>query len=45
MGVSDYNHLSLSPMFLNCFLLDLSIIDLMSIVHMVKILVEIANKF
>ena len=32
-------------MFLNCSLLDLTIIDLMSIVHMDKIWVEIAKKF
>ena len=37
-------HLNLSPMFLNCLLLDLTVIYLMSIVHMVKIWVEIAKK-
>ena len=37
-------HLNLSPMFLNCFLLDLIVIYLMSTVHMVKIWVEIAKK-
>ena len=37
-------HLNLSPMFLNCLLLDLTVIYLMSIVHMVKIRVEIAKK-
>ena len=41
---STINHLNLSPMFLNCLLLDLTVIDLMSIVHMDKIWVEIAKK-
>ena len=38
-------HLNLSPTFLNCLLLHLTFIYLMSIVHMVKIWVEIAKKF
>ena len=42
---SKTNHLNLSPMFLDCLLLDLTVIDLMSIVHMDKIWVEIAKKF
>ena len=44
---STTNHLSLSPMFLNCLLLDLTwtVIDLISIVHMDKIWVEIAKNF
>ena len=42
---STTNHLNLSPMFLNCLLLDLTVIDLMSIVHMDKIWVEIAKNF
>ena len=44
---STTNHLnpSVSPMFLNCLLLDLTvIIDLISIVHMDKVLVKIAKK-
>ena len=32
-------------MFLNCLLLDLTVIDLMSIVHLDKIWVEIAKNF
>ena len=40
---STTNHLILSPMFLNCLLLDLTVIDLMSIVYMEKIWVEIAK--
>ena len=42
---STTNHLNLSPMFLNCLLLDLTVIDLISIVHMDKIWVEIAKNF
>ena len=42
---STTNHLNLSPMFLNCLLLDLTVIDLMSIVHMDQIWVEIAKNF
>ena len=42
---STTNHLNLSPMFLNCLLLDLTVLDLMSILHMDKIWVEIAKKF
>ena len=42
---STTNHLNLSPLFLNCLLLDLTVIDLMSIVHMEKIWVEIAKNF
>ena len=42
---STTNHLNLSPMFLSCLLLDLTVIDLMSIVHMDKIWVEIAKNF
>ena len=42
---STTNYSNLSPMFLNCFLLDLIVIDLMSIVHMDKIWVDIAKKF
>ena len=42
---STTNHLNLSPMFLNCLLLDLTIIDLMSIVYMDKIWVKIAKNF
>ena len=38
-------HLNLSPMFLNCLLLDLTVIELMSIVRMDKIWVEIAKNF
>ena len=38
------DHLNLSPMFLNCLLLDRTVIDLMSIVHMDKIWVEILQK-
>ena len=39
------NHLNLSPMFLNCLLLDLTVIDFISIVHMGTIWVEIAKNF
>ena len=44
---STTNHLNLSPMFQNCLLLDLTVIDLMSIVqlHMDEVWVEIANNF
>ena len=42
---STNNHLNLSPMFLNCLFLDLTVIELMSIVHMDKIWVEIAKNF
>ena len=42
---STTNHLNLLPMFLNCLLLDLTVIDLISIVHMDKIWVEIAKNF
>ena len=41
---STTNHLNLPSMFLNCLLLDVTVIDLMSIVHMDKIWVEIAKK-
>ena len=40
---STTNHLNLSPMFQNCLLLDLTVIDLMFIVHMEEIWVEIAK--
>ena len=44
---STDNHLNLSPMFLNCLLLllDLTVIDFISIVHMGTIWVEIAKNF
>ena len=44
---STTNHLNLSPMFQNFLLLDLTVIDLMSIVqlHMDELWVEIANNF
>ena len=42
---STTNHLNLSSMFQNCLLLDLTVIDLMSIVHMDEIWVEIAKNF
>ena len=42
---STTNHLNISPMFLNCLLLDLTVIDLTSIVHMDKFWVEIAKYF
>ena len=42
---SATNHLNLSPMFLNCLLLDLTVIDLISIVHLDTIWVEIAKIF
>ena len=42
---SATNHLNLSPMLLNCFLLNLTVIDLISIVHMDKIWAEIAKNF
>ena len=42
---SATNHLNLSPMFLNCLLLDLTVIDLISIVHIDTIWVEIAKIF
>ena len=42
---STTDHLNLSPMFLNCLLLNLTVIGLISIVHMDKIWVEIAKKF
>ena len=38
-------HLDLSPMFMNCFMLNLTVIYIISIVHMDKIWVRIANKF
>ena len=40
---SATNHLNLSPMFLNYLLLDLTVIDLISIVHIDTICVEIAK--
>ena len=39
------DHLTRSLMFLNCLLLDLTVIDLMFMVHMDKIWVEIAKNF
>ena len=42
---STTNHLNLSPMFLNCLLLDLTVIDVISIVHIDTIWVEIAKIF
>ena len=42
---STTNHLNRSSMFLNCLLLDVTVIDLISIVHMDKIWAEIAKKF
>ena len=42
---STTNHLNSSPMFLNCLLSDLTVIDHMPTVHMDKIWVEIAKKF
>ena len=39
------NHLNRWLMFLNCFFLDLTVINLISIVHMDKIWFEIANRF
>ena len=42
---SSTNNLDLSPMFQNRLLLDLTVIDLMMIVHLDKIWVEIAKKF
>ena len=42
---STTDHLNLSPMFLNRLLLDLTVIDLVSIVHMGTIWVEIAKIF
>ena len=42
---SATNHLNSLPMFLNCLLSDLTVIYLMSTVHMDKIWVEIAKKF
>ena len=41
---SSTNNLDLSPMSLNRMLLDLTVIDLMSIVHLDRIWVEIAKK-
>ena len=41
---SSTNNLDLSPMSLNRLLLDLTVIDLMSIVHLDRIWVEIAKK-
>ena len=40
---STTNHLNLSPM--NCLLLDLTVIDLLSIGHMEKIWVQITKNF
>ena len=42
---SSTNNLDQSPMFLTSLLLDLTVIDLMIIVHSDKIWVEIAKKF
>ena len=41
---STTNHLNLSSVFLNCLLLELTVIDLISIVHRDTIGVEIAKK-
>ena len=42
---STTNNLNLSPMFLNCLMLDITVIDLISIVHIDTIWVEIAKIF
>ena len=41
---STTNHLNLSPRFLDCLMLDLTVIDFMPIAHMDKIWVVVAKK-